>query len=639
MRRPDSRLWLLLPIAFLLAMFVVPALAGVGGSSFNDSPPNASATVTGLVTAGTQTLGGAKTFDAAITSGATSGNNALILAQGAILRFAGAAGGSYLSASGAGILLSNQGFAAGQAGFDLGTNDANRWQNIYAVNATLTADLTVSGNTTLGDATTDTVTINGATTFAANTNVTMASGTGVFVQTHAPTTDATADALTMTLSAGGTGESGTLRGFVISQSDTTTTGAYDRLLVVDNLKTPETTTSGIFIRQNAASATMSAAVQVNTPAGTITDAILIGETGGTITTGVNINSEIVTCISIANAPTTAILDTPSIDITGAGAITGATGITNDGNTTLGNATTDTLTITAGIAADVQFDAGATRTVNVEAQPASATPSTGSALSCAGGAGGAGSGTNISGGAGGAATYTAGVGGVATGTGTGGVGGTTNVTSANGGASAGASGTAGAGGAITIVAGNGGATNGGTGAAGGAVNINGGDATGGATDGAVNVGTGATTSAVGIGATGITTTNNGALTCTQTLTANGNSTIGDAEADTATVNAITDFVSIARETTGANVASGTAITLGNDGNLFTVTGTTTVTTTVAKPAGTRVCIIFSGTLTFTDDDTPGADKMRLAGNFSTTANDTICMVSDGTNWFEISRSVN
>src|SRR3990172_7506549 len=126
----------------------------------------------------------------------------------------------------------------------------------------------------------------------------MSSGTGVFTQTHVPTTDATADAHKITLSAGGTGETGALRGLVISQADTATTGVYDTLAYIENLKTPETTTNGLLITNNAAS-------------GTLTNAIHITNIDGT-------------------APASFILSSASLDISGAGAISGATGLASTG---------------------------------------------------------------------------------------------------------------------------------------------------------------------------------------------------------------------------------------------------------------------------------------------------------------------
>lgn len=86
--------------------------------------------------------------------------------------------------------------------------------------------------------------------------------------------------------------------------------------------------------------------------------------------------------------------------------------------------------------------------------------------------------------------------------------------------------------------------------------------------------------------------------------------------------------------GADVASATAIV--PTGNVFHVTGTTTITsiTSTGIIAGTTITIIFDGILTFTN-----GSNLVIGSNFSTTANDTITLAYDGTSWFQLSRSVN
>jgi hypothetical protein len=86
--------------------------------------------------------------------------------------------------------------------------------------------------------------------------------------------------------------------------------------------------------------------------------------------------------------------------------------------------------------------------------------------------------------------------------------------------------------------------------------------------------------------------------------------------------------------GAAVASAATIT--PTGNLFHVTGTTNITSVSGTNviAGTKITIIFDGVLTFTD-----GSNLKLAGNFVTTADDTITLVWDGSAWFEVCRSVN
>jgi hypothetical protein len=87
--------------------------------------------------------------------------------------------------------------------------------------------------------------------------------------------------------------------------------------------------------------------------------------------------------------------------------------------------------------------------------------------------------------------------------------------------------------------------------------------------------------------------------------------------------------------GAAVASATALPLPT-GSVFHVTGTTTITSIVATnlQAGVEITLIFDGALTLTD-----GGNLKLAGNFVTTADDTIKLVYDGSNFYEIARSVN
>lgn len=83
----------------------------------------------------------------------------------------------------------------------------------------------------------------------------------------------------------------------------------------------------------------------------------------------------------------------------------------------------------------------------------------------------------------------------------------------------------------------------------------------------------------------------------------------------------------------NVASEAALLPPEDADVIRVTGTTNITSIEAgRPR--RLTIIFSASLTFTD-----GSNLKLAGNFSATADDTITLVHDGTNWYEISRSTN
>jgi hypothetical protein len=84
----------------------------------------------------------------------------------------------------------------------------------------------------------------------------------------------------------------------------------------------------------------------------------------------------------------------------------------------------------------------------------------------------------------------------------------------------------------------------------------------------------------------------------------------------------------------SVASASTVTLPADGEIITVTGTTTITTISPSYSGRRVTLVFAGIVTVTD-----GSNLRLAGNFVTTSDDALSLICDGTNWYEVSRSVN
>jgi hypothetical protein len=85
--------------------------------------------------------------------------------------------------------------------------------------------------------------------------------------------------------------------------------------------------------------------------------------------------------------------------------------------------------------------------------------------------------------------------------------------------------------------------------------------------------------------------------------------------------------------GADVASvAGAITLGDDGNYFDITGTNAITSITAKTAGTVVTLQFDSTASLVD-----GSNLKLQGNFQGAAETQISLVCDGTNWFEVSRN--
>lgn len=83
-----------------------------------------------------------------------------------------------------------------------------------------------------------------------------------------------------------------------------------------------------------------------------------------------------------------------------------------------------------------------------------------------------------------------------------------------------------------------------------------------------------------------------------------------------------------------IASATTITLLNNAPLQAITGTTNITSITAGRTQQMVTLRFAGALTLTK-----GSNLKIASNFVTTADDTITLVSDGTNWNEMCRSVN
>lgn len=86
--------------------------------------------------------------------------------------------------------------------------------------------------------------------------------------------------------------------------------------------------------------------------------------------------------------------------------------------------------------------------------------------------------------------------------------------------------------------------------------------------------------------------------------------------------------------GADVASATSISLGTDGNVFDITGTTNIQTITAKQAGSVVVLHFDGALTLVDD----TGNLELQGsNLTVAAEDEVILKSDGTNWHLVATS--
>lgn len=71
-------------------------------------------------------------------------------------------------------------------------------------------------------------------------------------------------------------------------------------------------------------------------------------------------------------------------------------------------------------------------------------------------------------------------------------------------------------------------------------------------------------------------------------------------------------------------------------IFLTGGPGSVTSISAKPAGTRLTLVVAGVASFIDN---ASGPLFLAGDFVATPGSTLVLVSDGTNWFEVSRSSN
>lgn len=84
-----------------------------------------------------------------------------------------------------------------------------------------------------------------------------------------------------------------------------------------------------------------------------------------------------------------------------------------------------------------------------------------------------------------------------------------------------------------------------------------------------------------------------------------------------------------------IASAASIEVPTAHDVVTITGTTTITDILtAGHAGHRVTLIFASTPTVTD-----GSNLKLASSFTATADDTLTLASDGSNWYEVARSVN
>ena len=104
-----------------------------------------------------------------------------------------------------------------------------------------------------------------------------------------------------------------------------------------------------------------------------------------------------------------------------------------------------------------------------------------------------------------------------------------------------------------------------------------------------------------------------------------------------------FTARAQFSKGSDVASAGDLTLGNGGNTFHITGTTTINaiTTTRWQAGSEIILIFDGSVTVKDATSGGANtaQIYLSGStdLSAVANMVLKLIYDGTAFYEVSRS--
>ena len=134
----------------------------------------------------------------------------------------------------------------------------------------------------------------------------------------------------------------------------------------------------------------------------------------------------------------------------------------------------------------------------------------------------------------------------------------------------------------------------------------------------------------------TTTQTGLLTATAGITSGSNivsDTDGTDDLGSATVRWNAGYFDELFANKGADVASAaSSFTLGADGNFYDITGTTGIDSIAAQAAAKVVQLQFDGALTLTD-----GGNLKLEGNFTTVTGATLTLVSDGTDWYELSRA--
>lgn len=85
---------------------------------------------------------------------------------------------------------------------------------------------------------------------------------------------------------------------------------------------------------------------------------------------------------------------------------------------------------------------------------------------------------------------------------------------------------------------------------------------------------------------------------------------------------------------SNIVAASTLTLPNSGDFFNVTGVTWIASITASKIGRIVVLKFSDA-----SKVVAGSNLKIVSDFATTANDTLTLVCDGTNWYELCRSAN
>jgi len=304
----------------------------------NSQTISSAASFTGTVTAATSFL--APTFDTAtgvaMNIGTATQTGLTLGRVGATTTINGStitAGGATTTAFTLGNVTSNPTLTL------LGTGLTTLGGGLTVTGTSWTATPTISGLITA----TSGLTSNGTLTVGANQNLTMTSGTGVFAQTF---TGTTTNANTITANSLTTGS-----GFVVNTKNTATTNTPLSAIAFNITEAQSTiANSGVtglainFTNNPTIAGNTGSAVRIQNQltANTIdnsTDSLLLLDNADTSASGTTVVTNAIKITNTGGAGYTNFLNTPTVNITAAGVISGATGITTSNALTLSTAPT------------------------------------------------------------------------------------------------------------------------------------------------------------------------------------------------------------------------------------------------------------------------------------------------------------